>query len=235
MKTVVITGAARGLGRELLSAYDAQGWRTVPVVRDEEVALRLREECSPSNCQPIVADLADPDTESGIRDTLAPIGTVDLLINNAGIPGRSTGLFDSTPDEVTELLDIHVVSALRVCRAVVPWMLNADGPKIINISSRLGSIEKSAAGEFSGKGFSYSYRIAKAAQNMLSVCLSEEFAKQGVQVAAVHPGQFMSSTASSGADMSAGEAASELVQWIESLEDELEVQFAQPGQGTLPW
>ena len=235
MKTVVITGAARGLGRELLSAYDGQGWRTAPVVRDSGAAVRLREECSPSNCQPIVADLTSPDTESAIWDALAPIGTVDLLINNAGIPGRSTGLFDCTPTEVAELLDIHVLSALRVCRAVVPRMLNADRPKIINISSRLGSLEKSAAGEFSGKGFSYSYRIAKAAQNMLSVCLSEEFARQGVQVAAVHPGQFMSSTASSGADRSAGEAASELVQWIKSLEDDLEVQFAQPGQGTFPW
>lgn len=87
----------------------------------------------------------------------------------------------------------------------------------------------------SNQGFSYSYRVAKAAQNMLSVCLSEEFAPKGVQVAAVHPGQFMSSTAASDADMSAGEAARELVQWIESWEGELEVQLIQPGRGPLPW
>lgn len=235
MSTVVITGAARGLGRELLSAYDRQDWLTVPIVRDKEVALRLREECAFSNCQPIVAELADSDTETKIRDALSLIGKVDLLINNAGIPGRSNSLLDSTPDEVSELLDVHVLGALRACRAVIPRMLNSKNPKVINISSRLGSLQKSAAGEFAGEGFSYSYRIAKAAQNMLSICLAEELAPKGIRVAAVHPGQFRSPTASSGADMSASEAAQELVQWIESLGQDLEVKFIQPGRGTLPW
>ena len=61
--------------------------------------------------------------------------------------------------------------------------------RVNNISSRLGSLHKMANKEFPQGEFSYSYRIAKAAQNMLTLCLQQEFADKGIRVTAIHPGK----------------------------------------------
>lgn len=236
MNSVLITGASRGLGRALAARYLARDWTVFVLVRNEDVAVELAgEEAGNGRCLPIVGDVRNPAIEARIRDCLSGSSALDLLINNAGMAGWSSGLLATEPDEALAQFDVHVAGALRVCRAAVPKMLNADRPRIANISSRLGSLQKSASGEFAGQGFSYSYRMAKAAQNMLSVCLAEEFGPQGIQVAAIHPGRFQSASAASGAESTAAEAAERVAAWIDTLTGEPSVQFVEPGAGALPW
>ena len=67
-------------------------------------------------------------------------------------------------------------------------LAKSDHPRIINVSSRLGSLHK-MANRVSARHFSYSYRIAKAAQNMLTLCLQQEFENKGISVTAIHPGK----------------------------------------------
>lgn len=236
MNSVLITGASRGLGRALTARYLACGWTVFAVVRDGDVAAGLVEnQAGNGHCLPIVGDVRDPATETRIRDRLSDSSALDLLINNAGMAGWSSGLLTTEPDEALAQFDVHVAGALRVCRAAVPKMLNAVRPRIVNISSRLGSLQKSASGEFAGQGFSYSYRMAKAAQNMLSVCLAEEFGPRGIQVVAIHPGRFQSASAASGADSTAAEAAERVAAWIDTPAGESSIRFVEPGAGALPW
>jgi NAD(P)-dependent dehydrogenase (short-subunit alcohol dehydrogenase family) len=194
------------------------------------------EKCAPKGqCHPIVSDVRQLDVEATVNDALEGIGVLDLLINNSGIPGRSIGLKNTSGDEAHDLLNTHAIGALRVSRAAIPFLLNAKEPTIVNISSRLGSLTKSANGEFSGKGFSYTYRIAKAAQNMLSVCLAEEFGPKGVAIFALHPGQFVSESSASGAEQTAIDAAVAIAAWVDTHRKVDRVQFIQPNVGEIPW
>lgn len=235
MNSVLITGASRGLGRALAARYLASNWTVFVLVREQDVAVELAGEAGNGCCLPIVGDIRDPAVEDRIRDRLSGSGSLDLLINNAGMAGWSSGLLATEPDEALAQFDVHVAGALRACRAAVPKLLGAARPRIVNISSRLGSLQRSASGEFAGQGFSYSYRMAKAAQNMLSVCLAEEFGPRGIQVAAIHPGRFRSASAASGAELTASEAGERIVAWIDTLTGDPPVQFVEPGAGALPW
>ncbi|MDP1932025.1 MAG: SDR family NAD(P)-dependent oxidoreductase [Gammaproteobacteria bacterium] len=235
MKSVLITGASRGLGRALYDHYLASGWIVLPLVRDPVVASEMKK-CAPEGqCYPIVSDVCSTEVEESVNETLTQVGKLDLLINNAGIPGRSSGLENTSAEEAEELFNIHVVGALRVTRAAAPFLQCAAEPTIINISSRLASLARSAAGEFADQGFSYTYRIAKAAQNMLSVCLAEEFGPEGVAVFAMNPGQFVSESAVSGASISAAEAAAAIADWVTTHRQVDHVQFSQPNAGIIPW
>lgn len=235
MSSVLITGASKGLGRALNERYLELGWITFPLVRSDAVAIEIEQSAPSNKCHPIVADVCSADVEDAISRKLRAFGQLDLLINNAGIPGKSSGLESTTPDEAEELFRVHVSGALRVTRAAARFLAFSKDATIINISSRLGSLEKSASGEFAGKGFSYTYRIAKAAQNMLSVCLFEEFGPKGIAVAAIHPGQFVSDSSASGADLTSQEVAARITEWIRTERQVCEVRYVQPLVGALPW
>lgn len=235
MKSVLITGASKGLGRALLEHYISSGWVTFPLVRSADIAEHLRDLAPEGVCNPIVADVCDPEVETLVGQALSKFEGLNLLINCAGVSGRSDSLESTTPDEAAALFDVHVLGTLRLCRASVPFLENSKNPLIINISSRLASLQKSASGEFAGKGFSYTYRIAKAAQNMLTVCLAEELNPRGISVTAIHPGQFVSDSSASGASKTAAEAAESIANWISTQGQNLKVQFVEPDVGPLPW
>ena len=118
--------------------------------------------------------------------------------------------------EVLSLMDVHCLGALRVTQAMMPFMMN-DGI-IINISSRFGSISKISTGELDNVACSYSYRIAKAAQNMLTQCMCREFKDSGIRICSVHPGRLRTDSASVDADRTPEEAAEILFEKIKSIE-----------------
>ena len=103
------------------------------------------------------------------------------------------------------------------------------------MSSRLGSMTKMASGEFRDRKFTYSYRIAKAAQNMLTVCLEQELGSKGIRVNAIHPGVLKSGRNTLDADLDAWKAAENIFAWIETVKADDSGQFLQPGVGKLPW
>jgi NAD(P)-dependent dehydrogenase (short-subunit alcohol dehydrogenase family) len=76
---------------------------------------------------------------------------------------------------------------LRLAQTLLPTLLAAPAPVIVNVSSRLGSLAALAAGDFADRKTSYAYRVSKAAQNMLTVALAQELAGR-VRCWAVHPG-----------------------------------------------
>ena len=99
----------------------------------------------------------------------------------------------------------------------MPYM--KDDGVIIYISSRFGSIRKIFSGEFDDITCSYAYRISKAAQNMLTQCISREYRDSGVKVCAFHPGKLKTASASSDADKEPEEAARKLIRLIDKIEN----------------
>lgn len=117
----------------------------------------------------------------------------------------------------------------------MPYLRKSGNPRVINISSRLGSLQKMSSGEFVNRNFSYSYRMAKAAQNMFTICLSQELEQSRIAVCAVHPGQLLTRGGSTDADTNPADAAHRLFEWAKGIDIGNTGQFVQPMAGDLPW
>ncbi len=214
MRSVLITGAGRGLGRELFEVYREREWTAFPLVRDPDLASRLRASAG-SPCHPIVADVG---TEQVEREISAVLGrhsnSLDVLINNAGHVKKRRGLDNTLAEDLEDLFRVHCVGAFRCVRAALPFLTKAERPVVVNVSSRRGSIGKTVAGLMGGI---YSYKIAKCAQNMLTACLDREL--EGVRVFAVHPGRLKTDAAPPDADTDPRDAAIALAEWIDGVDD----------------
>ncbi|WP_433064227.1 SDR family NAD(P)-dependent oxidoreductase [Dactylosporangium sp. CS-033363] len=161
----------------------------------------------------VIQDVRDPVGP----DLLAAVGRrpVDALINNAGVGAPGRPLAEVDPGSVLHAVDVNVAGPLRLAQALLPNLLAAPAPLILNVSSRLGSLGAQAAGEFRGRTTSYAYRIAKAAQNMLTIALAQELAGR-VRCWAVHPGSLTTAMGAAGASTPPGEAAARLVRLLDS-------------------
>lgn len=211
---VLITGAGRGFGRAVLEEYLGRGWTAFPLVRDSSAA----ESLSRPGCHPIVADVASSEAGGAIAAALDARGEpLDLLVNNAGNIRKLRGLASTEPEDLESLFRVHCVGALRCTKAALPWLRRAARPLVVNVTSRFGSIGRTAAVEFRGL---YSYHVAKAAQNMLTVCLDRELRGEGIRVFAVHPGRLRTSVGAADADTEPGAAARALADWVERADRE---------------
>ncbi len=214
-KSIIITGASRGFGFALTEQFLSKQWMVIPLVRQAKDAIALKR-ISEQHCFPIIADVTDNKIQSTIHESIAPLKEINVLINNAGIGGTGANLNGTTPDEVLGLIDVHCLGAMRVTKAVLPTM-KEDGI-IINVSSRFGSIKKISTGELDDIACSYSYRIAKAAQNMLTQCMCREFRSSSLRICSVHPGRLKTESASIDADKTPEDAAKILFKMLKYIE-----------------
>ncbi len=180
-KTAVVTGASRGLGRAIAVALGAEGVRVALVARDagklEETAGAVR--AVGGEAAVFTADLTREDQVAQLeRDVLARFGTVQILVNNAGVNLRKP-LVDFTLDEWHGVMDGNLTSAFLMCRAFVPHMKGTGYGRIINLSSIMGhiSLPERAA-----------YSSSKAALLGLTRALALELAPEGITVVAISPG-----------------------------------------------
>jgi len=233
-QTVCITGASKGLGFELAKLFYAHQYLVFPLVRTNTAANDLLKEMP--RCHPIVADVTEDACTDILKAALyAHTNVLDILINNAGIPGVAYQIAKVTTQETSELFNVHSLGVIRTVQAALSFLERSSVPRIINISSRLASLSKTASGEFYEGGFSYSYRMAKAAQNMLTLCLDQELRSKGIHVSAVHPGKLNTKCASHDANMDSKEAAEKIFAWCQVAGLHNSGYYVEPGMGKLPW
>ncbi len=218
---VLITGANRGFGRELLDIYATNGWDVFPLVRRQADAAALESLYAP-HCFPIVADVASDSAEKAISEVLEKhTSTLDLLVNNAGNIRKQRGFNNAIPEDILEHFNVHCIGPLRCTKAALHYLKNSSHPQVVNITSRWGSIAKTAAGQGGiGKAI-YAYKIAKCAQNMLTACLHQELKEYNIQVLSVHPGRLKTSVAPPDADIDPHEAAEKLFVWLQNIDHNL--------------
>lgn len=235
MKYVVITGASRGLGKALLTTYLEDGYTVFPVVRSENNIFELNKQYL-EKCYPIVGDVTDENLVTLIRNSISKhTNKIDILINNAGISGITHQVENTSKDEIMKLFEVHCFGALNIAKACIPFLEKSSLGKIINVSSRLGSITKMSSGEFTNRGFSYSYRIAKASQNMMSVCLNDELRNSSIGVVSMHPGQIQTDCGSDDANETPDQAANRIKEWISEINKDDFGGFFDPQKGEYKW
>jgi len=207
-KSVLITGAGKGLGNVLVSYFLSQGWCVFGLVRKNDDALKLEEMGAKAILSDVSNDAVKHDIQSVIKSDIA------VVINNAGVGGDGKSIIETSIDDFANSMNINCFGVLRVTQSVLP-LLTTNG-LILNISSRFGSISRVASGEFDDISCSYSYHVAKAAQNMLTQCVSRAYKETSIRVCSVHPGKIKTEFASVDADREPIEAAERIFKLVDT-------------------
>lgn len=184
-KTVVVTGASRGLGLVIAQAFWEAGADLFLVARSarllEEIAERCRHECRRDQRVGFCAeDLADAGAPGRIIAELRRFGRrLDVLVNNAAILGPIGPLAECNPEEWRKTLQVNLAAPAALCREAVAWMKVQGGGAILNLS---GGGATSPRPNFSA------YATAKAGMVRLSETLAAEACAYGIRVNCIAPG-----------------------------------------------
>jgi len=181
-KVAVITGASRGIGREIALSFAREGADiVVNYISHLEAAQEVADAISQLGCRALVvqADVSRRREVSELfRQAAETFGRIDILVNNAGINKR--GWFDEATDEDWDLImGVNLKGPFICCQEVFPYMKSQDGGRIINISS--------VAGQYHGPKTVH-YAVSKAGLNSLTKVVARYGAEHNILVNAVAPG-----------------------------------------------
>ena len=224
----VVTGAGRGFGEVLVRELSAAGWLVLALVRQTGHAVVLDRL---PGVHAVVHDVRSEDV-SAVVDAVQG-RPVDVLINNAAQGAAHQPLGGVDAAGVLNAVDVNAAGPLRMVQALLPQLLDADEPVIVNVTSRLGSLSAQARGDFAGLSTSYAYRVSKAAQNMVTVSLAQDLAGQ-VRCWAVHPGKLATGMGQADAVKPPRAAARELLELLES-DERRSPRFVSLGAPDLGW
>src|SRR5262252_157978 len=181
-KTILITGASSGFGRDTAETLRRAGHAVYASMRGAQGKNReAAEALQKLGVKTVELDVRDgASVEAAVKNVLAEAGKVDVLVNNAGI--GSAGVTEAfTAEQATVIFDTNVIGLLRVTRAVLPSMRQQRDGLIINIGSILGRVT------FPFLGI---YGASKFAVEALTDSLRYEVSQFGVEVVEVQPSAF---------------------------------------------
>ena len=177
MKTVLITGGSRGIGRAMVELFSKEGYSVAFTYKNSENEAKSLAEATGAIA--IRADSASQaDVISAVDKTLEHFGNIDCLINNAGV--SSFSLFtDLTLEDWNEHLAVNLTGAFLYSKAVIPHMVAKKQGRIINITSMWG---------ITGSSCEVHYSTAKAGLIGMTKALAKELGPSGITVNAIAPG-----------------------------------------------
>ena len=177
-KTVLITGASRGIGRSMALLYAKHNYNIVICSRHIDTLQNTAREINElgAECLAVAADAGrHEDVVKLFDDAVSRFGSIDVLINNAGI--SHIGLLqDMSIDEWNNIISINLTSVFSCCKLAIPYMLRAGHGSIINISSVWG---------VAGASCEVAYSACKGGINSFTRALGKELAPSNIQVNAI--------------------------------------------------
>lgn len=181
-KTVIITGASKGIGAAMAILFARKGYNVVIGYNESyQLAKMLSSSLSSQgyNVVPIKVNVANKlETDILIKEAVYKFGSVDVLINNAGV--AYSGLITDTEEfDFDKIFDVDLKGVFNCCKSVTPVMVNQKSGKIINISSMWGQV---------GASCEVAYSAAKAGVIGLTKALAKELAPSGITVNCIAPG-----------------------------------------------
>ena len=176
-RVALVTGGTRGIGAAIATSLHDAGYAVAAVyARDDEAAERFRKQSGVAVYKWDVGDFQQ--CQDGVGRVVAALGSVEILVNNAGITRDGT-LQRMAPDQWQEVLDTNLGSCFNMCRSVIETMRAGGFGRIVNIGSINGQ-----AGQYG----QVNYAAAKSGIHGFTKALAQEGAKFGITVNAVAPG-----------------------------------------------
>jgi NAD(P)-dependent dehydrogenase (short-subunit alcohol dehydrogenase family) len=216
-KVALITGANKGLGKEIARQLGALGYTVVLTARNEHAGLAAVEELVAAGCDAhtVRLEVTSPDDIASLVNYIETnFGKLDVLVNNAGIALE----WDGSPtdaDKVRRTLEVNLVAPYAITAALVPLLARSEDARVINHSSMLGSMGTAESMWEQVAGFmAVGYSTSKAGLNMLTLIQSKTLASKGIAVTAAHPGWVKTDLGSQAAPMEVEEGARTVVDLV---------------------
>ena len=182
-RIALITGGSVGIGLAVAKAFLAEKAGVIICARDEDRLNNVVAELKAANPGATVhgkkCDVSKPEDIDKLLEYVKGLGGADILINNAGT-GSEEKIMTAPDEKWYHYWDLHVMSALRMSRGMVPLMKERPGEGVIINVTSICAIQPLY--------YEPIYNVTKAALNMLTKCMAEEFIKDNIRVLAVAPG-----------------------------------------------
>lgn len=183
-KVAVVTGASRGLGRQIALAFAAAGAHVALAARSKPDLEETAQGVARHGVRALVV-LTDvtryEQVEALIERAVADLGRLDIVVNNSGI-AKVTPLAEATPEDWRAVVDVNLTGVFNGCRAAAPHLVAQRSGKVINLASVLGAVGL--------PGYAL-YGATKGGVIALTRALGVEWARHNVQVNAIAPGWFI--------------------------------------------
>jgi NAD(P)-dependent dehydrogenase (short-subunit alcohol dehydrogenase family) len=212
-RVALVSGANRGIGREIARQLVELGYTVVVGSRDLAKAEAVADELG-EGATAVQLDVTDEESvRSAVSLVERELGRLDVLVNNAGITdGWSVGAADADFDEVKEVLDTNLFGSWRLAKAALPLMRRNGYGRIVNVSSGMGQLSDMG-------GRSPGYRVSKTGLNALTRMLTAELGNENILVNSVCPGWVRTDMGGANARRSVQQGADTPV-WLATLPDD---------------
>jgi NAD(P)-dependent dehydrogenase (short-subunit alcohol dehydrogenase family) len=228
VETIIITGANRGIGLELTRQFLQTQRAVIATCRQPNAATDLQALSSNPNLEIRQLDVTDLSSVDEFSASLTD-QTIDVLINNAGVTGGShQSLKDMETTSWLATFETNTIAPLRLSTLLLKNLRPAARPRIISVSSYMGSISRPGNG-------AYAYRSSKAALNKVMQVMACDLADDGIIACPVHPGWVRTDMGGSGADLSVEQSAGGLIDLIDNLNMAQSGHFWNWDGEALPW
>lgn len=186
----LVTGANKGIGYEIANGLGALGWRVGVGARDDarrdEAVDKLR--AAGHDVFGVPLDVTDDESVTGAAALMQENGGLDVLVNNAGI----TGGWPQEPsvisiDTMRDAVDVNVFGVVRVTNAMLPLLIRSESPRIVNMSSTVGSLARQMSPEGVGP-VSAGYSPTKSYLNAVTLQYVKELADTNILINLACPG-----------------------------------------------
>ncbi|MDX2081216.1 MAG: SDR family NAD(P)-dependent oxidoreductase [Terrimicrobiaceae bacterium] len=193
-KTIVVTGANRGLGLETARQLAEAGHRVVVAARSAEAASKTAVDIG-NGASPLVLDVSDSaSVQAAAERVRAEFGSVFGVVNNAGIIREFGPEGPFAPSRVSleaieETYQTNLLGPIRVIQAFIPLLRAGGGGNIVNVSSGLGSLFNTADDQWEYRHFNLlAYNSSKTALNAVTIAFAKELAPDNIRVNSADPG-----------------------------------------------
>jgi len=228
---ILITGANRGIGLEMVNYAMAKGWRVFACCRDPHHAdsLFAIAKLSSGRVSVHIADMLELATVQALAYELRH-EPIDLLINNAGVYGSDKNRFGSVAvNSWLDTFQVNSIAPLKMVEAFIGQLTMGAKKQVVCISSRMGSMADN------GYGNSYIYRSSKAALNAVVKSLSIDLKDKGIMTVAMHPGWVKTDMGGPDAEITTTECVAGLFSVIEKLGLDDSGRFIDIDGTDIPW
>ncbi|HVU46403.1 MAG TPA: SDR family NAD(P)-dependent oxidoreductase [Terracidiphilus sp.] len=177
-QTALVTGAATGIGEAIAQRLTAAGARVAVADIDLESARAAAKRIG-GNAFAVCLDVTRTEqVNAAIENVLATAGSLEILVNNAGLAGRAAPIWEQTDDDWHRVLGVNIHGPFYLCRAVLPTMRAKGYGRIVNVASIAGK---------EGNPNMVAYSASKAAVIGLTKAIAKEVATEGICINAVAP------------------------------------------------